>query len=324
VFIDIGRYATAVVHATKDEIPEIFDRVLSQTPDCHKPTIIKSDNAFEYHTQQLRDVLKKHNVHEQLHSNEHQQFQNGRVEKLVDSICRKIRGMLLQSQMPPEFCGAAVVLATDIYNCTPHRSLDMESPHYHRYHKQPDLSFFCAFGCATVVHRGRDLVEHTKLAPRGELGVYLGVGTSHGRRTFIVYSPRTSRVYATVDARFDETYFPFRTTNQRVYGQDYTPFIQLEQLSLYHDMLNPTVASIVPRLQALPFHVTQHGTSTIHYSFPLPSKTSSRWILRPCAAGTTNTASAGSHLPSLQDRWREVTAPLKDFFPATRRRTPSL
>jgi len=142
------------------------------------------------------------------------------------------------------------LLATDIYNCTPHRSLGMESPHYHRYHKQPDLSFFRAFGCATVVHRGRDLVEHTKLAPRGELSVYLSVGTSHGRRAFMVYSPWTSRVYATVDARFDETYFPFRTTNQRAYDQDYSPSIQLEQLSLYHDMPNPTVASIVERLQS--------------------------------------------------------------------------
>jgi len=101
----------------------------------------------------------------------------------------------------------------------------MESPHYHRYHKQPDLSFFCAFGCATAVHRGRDLVEHTKLAPQGELGVCLGVGTSHGRRAFIIYSPWTSRVYATVDAQFDEKYFPSRTTNQRMYSQDYTPSI---------------------------------------------------------------------------------------------------
>jgi len=72
VFIDNGRYTTAVVHATKNEIPEIFDRVLFQTPACHKPTIVKSDNAREYHTQQLREVLKKHNVEGQLHSNEHQ------------------------------------------------------------------------------------------------------------------------------------------------------------------------------------------------------------------------------------------------------------
>ena len=103
----------------------------------------------------------------------------------MDSIGRKIRGMLLQSQTPEEFWGVTVVLTTDIYNCNPHRSLGMESPHYHWYHKQPDISFVRAFGCATVVHRGRDLVEHTKLAPRGELGMYFGVGTSHGRCAFL-------------------------------------------------------------------------------------------------------------------------------------------
>jgi len=35
-----------------------------------------------------------------VNSNENQQFQNGRAEKLVDSISHKVRGMLLQSQMP--------------------------------------------------------------------------------------------------------------------------------------------------------------------------------------------------------------------------------
>jgi len=76
----------------------------------------------------------------------------------------------------------------------------MESPHYRRYGKQPDPSFFRAFGCTVVVHWGRDLVDHTKLAPRGELCVYLGIGKSHGRRAIIAYSPRTSRMYATIDA----------------------------------------------------------------------------------------------------------------------------
>ena len=58
-----------------------------------------------------------------------------------------------------------------------------------RYQKQPDLSSFRAFRRATVVHRGRDLVEHTKLAPQGVLRVYLSVCISHGRRAFIVNNP---------------------------------------------------------------------------------------------------------------------------------------
>ena len=292
------------------KFPEIFDRVLSQTPDCHKPTIVKSDFAAGYHTQQLRNVLRRHKVDEILHSNEHQQFQNGRAEKLVDSISRKIRGMLLQSQMPPEFCGAGVVLATDIYNCTPRRSLGMESPHYHRYGKQPDISFFRAFGCTVVVHWGRDLVEHTKLAPRGELCVYVGIGKSHGRHAIIAYSPRTSRVYATFDARFDETYFPFSTTNQRVYGQDYAPAIQLEQLSLYHDIPNPTMLTSWRGrdCKAQLYLVTRIGPCMISYKCPLLLRSNSCSILQPCAAGTPRTASAKSHHLSLSDQRGVVTA----------------
>jgi len=87
---------------------------------------------------------------------------------------------------------------------TAHLIVDLVWNHFiiNRYHKQPDLSFFRAFRCATVVHRGRDLVEHTKLAPRGVLGVYLSVGISHGRRAFIVNNPWTSQENVTID----ETY----------------------------------------------------------------------------------------------------------------------
>jgi len=196
------------------------------------------------------------------------------------------------------------VLATDIYNCTPQRSLGMESPHYHRYHKQPDISFFSAFGCATVVHRGRDLVEHTNLAPRGELGAYLGVGSSHGRRALIVFCPRTSRVYATVDARFDQTYFPFRTSNQRIYGQDYTPSIQLARTAV--SLPRHAESDSGQHRQATSKHSRPMqyclGTYTIFCSCQLPSRSSNRWILKPCAAGTQNPASAGSYPQSLPNQ----------------------
>ena len=82
----------------------------------------------------------------------------------------------------------------------------MQSPYFVRYQRHPDVTFLRPFGCAMIVHRGRDLVEHSKLAPRGEKCccfncIYLGVGTTHGRRAFIGYSARLNRVYATVDAK---------------------------------------------------------------------------------------------------------------------------
>jgi hypothetical protein len=65
---------------------------------------------------------------------------------------------------------------------------------------------------------GKDLVKHRKLAPRGEKCVYLGCGNAFGRRAFIACSPRLNQVFCTIYAEFDETFFPFRTVDQRVYG----------------------------------------------------------------------------------------------------------
>jgi hypothetical protein len=99
------RFMWTFVHKTKDELPQILDRVLSTLPNEQK-RIIKSDCAPEYCTQKLEDMLRtKHGVTEIRHSNEHQQFQNALVEKCVDSLGKMIRAMLLQSQLPPEFWG---------------------------------------------------------------------------------------------------------------------------------------------------------------------------------------------------------------------------
>ena len=92
------------------------------------------------------------------------------------------------------------------------------APHCCRVH--PDLSFFSPFGCSMVVHRGKDLVEHHKLAPRGEKYVYLGCGNAYGRRAYIAYSPRLHRVFSTIHAEFDESFFPFRKVDQRARGRN--------------------------------------------------------------------------------------------------------
>jgi hypothetical protein len=171
------------------------------------------------------------------------------AEKMVDRIGRMLRTTLLQSQLPPEFWGAAVILATDVYNCTPHSALNNQSPFYCSEGVHPDLSFFRPFSCSMVVHRGKDLVEHHKLAPRGEKCVYLGCGNAYGRRAYIAYSPRLHRVFSTIHAEFDETFFPFRTVDQRVRGRNDNA-AQLETLSLYHDMPNDTITDITERIKS--------------------------------------------------------------------------
>ena len=244
------RYAYTYLHKTKDQAPDIMDQFLSQFEADARPRTFKSDCAEEYGTPRMQAVLAKHGITEPLrHSNEHQQFQNGKAEKFIDTLGRRMRATLLQSQLPPEFWGAAAVLMTDVYNCTPHDSLDGESPFKRAKGRHPDTSFIKPFGCGMVVHRGRDLVEHGKLAPRGEKCVYIGTGQAWGRRAYLAFSPRVNRIYATVDAQFDECYFPFRLVDQRVFGQ-HAKQPKLEQLSLFHDLPHPTIEQLITRINS--------------------------------------------------------------------------
>jgi hypothetical protein len=167
------RFAHTFLDEKKDEFPAILDKLMARFDSAQRPKVLMCDGAGEYDSQAFRTVLARYPGTTVRHSNAHEQSANGMAEKMVDRIGRMLRTTLLQSQLPPEFWGAAAILATDVYNCTPHSALNNQSPFYLTKGVHPDLSFFRPFGCAMVVHRGKDLVEHHKLAPRGGKCVYL-------------------------------------------------------------------------------------------------------------------------------------------------------
>lgn len=51
----------------------------------------------------------------------------------------------------------------------------------------------------------------------------MGLCTAEGKKAWLVYSPCLNSIFASRDVQFDETFFPLRATDQRVYGlYDYT------------------------------------------------------------------------------------------------------
>jgi ribonuclease HI len=76
-----------------------------------------------------------------------------------------------------------------------------------------------------------------------------GVWYAYGRRTYIAYIQRLHRVFSTIHAEFDETFFQFSIVDQRVRGCNDNA-AQLETLSLYHDMNNATIADITERIKS--------------------------------------------------------------------------
>ena len=83
---------------------------------------------------------------------------------------------------------------------------------------QPFVSWVQPFGCKCVAYRGNDILEHHKLAPRGEKCVHVGLGLLHGRKAWLTFSPRLNRIFATTQVTFDETFMPARPHDQRIYG----------------------------------------------------------------------------------------------------------
>eukprot|EP00961_Rhodomonas_salina_P269249 3638063-Rhodomonas_salina.1 len=159
---------------------------------------------------------------------------------------RAVRVQLLMSCMAPEFWGLAMMNVVHIYNCLPHSALDWQVPYFAQTGHMPDVSWFRAFGCAAVVFLGKDLVEHGKLAPRGESGVFVGLGLMHGRKAWLVHLARTNRVYVSTNTTFDETLFPAKSVDQRFYS--YYDNVPVEQFrtEMFERQLNSTLASDLP------------------------------------------------------------------------------
>lgn len=151
-------------------------------PSQHKPQVIRCDGAGEYASPKFRNwLLHKLGITLQ-HSNAHQQHQNDMAEKVGDKLVRRIRAALIHSGAPSKFWGAAILMAADVLNATPHASLSNDTPYHRQFGYHCDIKYFRPLACRCTVFRVKDLVSHRKIAARGISCIYLGTGVAFGRK----------------------------------------------------------------------------------------------------------------------------------------------
>eukprot|EP00961_Rhodomonas_salina_P267297 3611840-Rhodomonas_salina.1 len=68
----------------------------------------------------------------------------------------------------------------------------------------------------------------------------IGLGMAHGRKCWLIYCPRLNRIFASSNVTFDETMFPLKETDQRVYGFYDNQAITRLRADAYGDALNDT------------------------------------------------------------------------------------
>eukprot|EP00961_Rhodomonas_salina_P020700 278357-Rhodomonas_salina.1 len=201
-----------------------------------------------YGSMEVNALFTKYNI-EHWYSNVEQQFQNAAAETIVNMIGHGVRVLLLQSGMPPNFWGLAMLQVVNVCNCLPHMSLDWEIPYTLQTGRIPDVSWFRCFGCSAVVHQGKNLIEHGKAAPHCESGVCVGNGLMLCHKCFFIYSALTNAVYASTDCTFDEMLFPARATDQCMYCYyDKQPMEQF-RADLHAQQLTSTLLTDLPLIE---------------------------------------------------------------------------
>ena len=131
---------------------------------------------------------------------------NPRAERKIRAIVELVRYMLLQSGAPPYLWEYAVEQATLVLNSTCGVRNPNRSPVEIVTGKQPQILRVLPFGCAAVITK-TERMRSNKLAPRGSLGIHLGLDpTVLGG--YAVYLLEEKSVVVTCDVRVDEFAYP--------------------------------------------------------------------------------------------------------------------
>eukprot|EP00961_Rhodomonas_salina_P024877 335118-Rhodomonas_salina.1 len=336
------RYVMLFLHKTKD-FATTRDILNKARAKCgYWCDVLISDGDPVYTSQDFDTFCSERHIDHHVTPAD-EQFFNGLAETFVNTVGRGIRSLLDQSGLGPEFWGLAALHVVQVYNVLPHSALDMQIPYTLQHKREPDISWFRPFGCSATTYRGQDVLEHHKIAPRGEKCVYVGVGLHQGRKATLTFSPRLNRVYATTQVTFDETLFPARAHDQRIYGFYDDELVKEMRADLVSHQFNTTsqwTTSSIPDPVWTPADITPNPDATVPPTTTLEQPDNDDDLLRaeladltagmglagaqglagvPTVAGDTDTANSNAPAdPVIADDASAGDAVRDDHFPNVR------
>jgi hypothetical protein len=135
---------------------------------------------------------------------------NGVSERTIGAITEKARAMIVDSQVPHQFWGEAVMTATYLHRRTPHRFLNGKSPHevLNGYNVNPapppaPIHHLRRFGCRAYRLIPEEQRSDKKLGERSKICMMVGY-VHHTTKLWKLYDPEFKKVMHCSDVEFDE------------------------------------------------------------------------------------------------------------------------
>ena len=86
----------------------------------------------------------------------HVHQQNGRAERLNNTILEKSESMRLHASCPESWWEFSFETAIHVYNRTPLRQTNWSTPYENIFGKKPDVHYFKTFGCLAWVYTPKE------------------------------------------------------------------------------------------------------------------------------------------------------------------------
>jgi transposase InsO family protein len=138
----------------------------------HKVVFVRSDRGGEFTSGKLKAEFESRGITPEF-TVAYSPESNGMAERTNRTLLERVRSMMLDSGLPNQYWGEAVVYAAHLINLSASSGINT-TPHEAFYGERPDVSCLRTFGCVSYTHIPRKL-RATKLEPKDIQGVFLGV-----------------------------------------------------------------------------------------------------------------------------------------------------
>ena len=163
-----------------------------------------SDAGGKYTSTAFITMMKEKGI-TVLQSVPHAHQQNGRTERLNQTLSDKAESLRLQACLLPSWWGFALDHVTHVYNQTPMKRLEWRTPSEWLSGTRPSIDHLRVLSCATYVFISAE-VHANKLSQKSELMTYLG--TAPGGKEWIFMRTPKNIIFMAAQAIFDESMFP--------------------------------------------------------------------------------------------------------------------